>query len=238
MIRSLLLFSVAASLTIGQSAIADGLAYQLPADGAWLKYEIKMKIPRAPEEFRDARGTLKMSSVGKETVDGKACRWIEFAMNMKVGEREQEIVAKVLVPEADMKTGGKPFENKVRGWIRKRANQDAEALGDRDPGPLPAFLAGPLQGEKKLDATEITNAKLGKLQAEGVQGLIEYKERDRKYRVTFDSRKHKKSPFGVVSSKMKVERESDGEFQIEVEIEFELIDLGTGAKSQLQEPTP
>lgn len=231
MTRGLIIFAVAVSLAHGQFAFADGLAYQLPADGTWVKYDLKVTIDRPGAPI--AKGTIKMSSVGKATIDGKACRWIEFSMTLNMGEREQKTVAKVLVPESELKAGGKPYDNKIRGWIRLREGQEIKSLADGQQGPLPVFLAGPMTGEKKLKAVEITNAKLGKVKASGVEGQVQYAEGDRKFQVTVESRTNEKSPFGVLTTKMKVARERDGEYKAEVELELDLADVGTGAKSEL-----
>jgi hypothetical protein len=223
------LFSlVAVSLAfLGSSSLANagGLIQQLPKDGTSATFDMKM-VARGME----GTGTLTVSSVGKVEEDGKPCRWIEIEMAMKIGELERTVIAKILIPEAELKAGKKPFDNRVRGWINMRG--DVKALEQKDFGPLPAFFAGPLDNSKKLDAAEVESKALGKLKCEGVSGSVTYEDR-RKNEVSIETRLHKSAPFGVVSSSFDLKSERNGVLSAEVEMKLTLKTVGKDAKSKL-----
>lgn len=212
-------------------AAADGLLYQLPEDGTWVQYEAKIAMTQG-DNTRDATGTLRMSSVGAVTEGGKKCRWIEVNMTMVINGNKRAIVAKLLVPEAHLKEGGKPVENRVRGWIRMNSGSDIVELADEKPGPLPAFLSNPLTDVKLLKAITV-NSKLGDLSCPGLTGHTEFTERRSTNKVTFETRRHERAPFGVVSSKMKISVEQDGKPAQILKMDMTLSDYGKSASSEL-----
>ena len=205
---------------------ADGLLYQLPKDGAWVLFDLEMSA-----KDRMTKGTLKMSSVGAVKVDNKPCRWIELKMTVKMDEREETYVAKLLAPEKDLREGGKPFENRIRGWLKERLDGEVAELDEKNQGPVPIFLSSPLKDAKKLEP-KIVESKLGKLKCAGVTGHIEYKEGEGKIKVTFETRRHKNAPFGVVTSNIKLEVERNGNRE-EFKMTFKLREVGKGAVSDL-----
>ena len=206
---------------------ADGLLYQLPEDGTKAVFDLKIET-----RGMEGTGTLTMSSVGKVTEDGKACRWIEFALDVKFGERAHKTVAKVLIPESEMTAGKKPFENRVRGWVRLNEGQESVKLEQANFGPVPAFLAGPFEDSKKLEEAEVDSPSLGKVKCAGVSGTLTYEDR-RKNVVAMETRLHKTAAFGVVSSKMDVKVERNGELAQDVVITLALKSVGKDAKSEL-----
>lgn len=84
MLNHLACFFVLASLAMFSSsqALADGLIYQLPADGAWVRYvqriEGKGMGAENKEQNFDVRGRLTLSSVRRIKRDGEPHRWIEI----------------------------------------------------------------------------------------------------------------------------------------------------------------
>jgi hypothetical protein len=216
-----------AVLSFNTQAIADGLVYQLPEDGTSAEFDLKFSGPG-----KQGTGSLTVSSVGKVKEDGKACRWIEFNIVMTLNDMERRMVAKVLIPETEFAPGKKPFENRVRAWIRLGESPDAKNLEQNDFGPLPVFLSGPFENAKKLDAIEVETKALGKLKCEGASGLVKTEDR-RKNETTIETRLNKKAPFGVVSCKMEMKAERNGEFVPEVEITLTLKKVGKDAKSLL-----
>ncbi len=60
---------------------AGGLIHRLPKDGQWARFETEFVGTKngrpAPTQFK---GTLTISSVGRETIDQKPCRWIEVQL--------------------------------------------------------------------------------------------------------------------------------------------------------------
>jgi hypothetical protein len=193
------------------SARADGLLYQLPEDGSWVRFEGKYTFKiEGMEQAGQGTGRMTMASVGKAREADEACRWIEFKVQTKDMGPEHTLIRKLLIPEKRLKKGENGTEHVVRGW----AKYDDEDVERAVPvhGRWPAYLAGPLQDEKKLD-TQLVESKLGDLMCEGVAGWIQYKEGDVHMKVTFGTRLHEKAPFGVVSSRMQFEMKRDDKIQ-------------------------
>ena len=208
------------------AARADGLIHQLPADGHWVRFDLKMVRQRGENE-RIGTGTMQISSVGQVKENGEPCRWIEFKMNTKKGEREDRIVAKVLIPEKHLQRGATPIDHLVRGWI-KLGDRDTQALTATQRGPLPVFLGGPLKDAKKLEA-EVVDGKLGKLKCAGVTGRTAFKEGGDEATADVTTRLNKKAPFGVVTCSMKY---MGGGGQSGT-LDLTLADVGTDAKTEL-----
>ncbi len=61
--------AVVVSSVAPSAAVADGLLYQLPKDGAWVLFDLKMETTRGDEQ-KTGDGSLRMSSVGIVTEDG------------------------------------------------------------------------------------------------------------------------------------------------------------------------
>ncbi|MCH7688373.1 MAG: hypothetical protein IH899_17115, partial [Planctomycetes bacterium] len=82
---------------------ADGIIQKLPEDGAWVEYfmEVSETDVDDPNDVKGAKGTLTISSVGTETVDGEKCRWIEIYVTIKQDNRNEEdqIILKLLLRE-------------------------------------------------------------------------------------------------------------------------------------------
>lgn len=225
------LFIVAVILAVPASARANGLIYNLPADGAKAVYDMTMESKKRNMMIT---GTLSISSVGKAKAGGKDCRWIEVAMKMSFMGQERTITAKILVPEEDLGKGKNPFKNPQKGWLWMQG-RDPKQIADfsgRDAGPLPAFLAGPLSEQKKLEPKEIDTG-LGKLKCAGVTGKHTYKQANNDVAIDYTTRLSDKSPFGVAHTKMNLKEMRDGNVREEVELTFTLKSVGKDAKSKL-----
>src|SRR5262249_35823821 len=135
------------------------------------------------EQAAPGTGTMTMASVGKAREGAEACRWIEFTVKLKDSGAEHTLIRKLLIPEKYLKKGENPTEHVVRGW----AKYDNEEVERAVPvhGRWPAYLAGPLQDERKLDR-RLVESKLGALRCEGVTGWIQYKEGDLHTKVTIE----------------------------------------------------
>ena len=121
------------------------------------------------------------------------------ALAVSTDGNEQTIIAKVLVPEEQLAAGKSPIDHIARGWIKLGNDAEPQAINDDNRGPLPIFLAGPGTDHKSLEATKLENAKLGEIEAAGDSGTIEYQEQTRKLAAKYETRRHEKAPFGVVS---------------------------------------
>lgn len=230
--RSILkLMAVISLMLTAGSAFADGLIYQLPKDGTFVLYDLDFKLTAGDQNI-EAKGAFRVSSVGTVTENDKKCRWIEVKMTINAGGKDRVVIGKLLVPEENLKAGGNVFGSKIRGWVRLRENAEVKALDDDNSGPMPAFLCGPLNEAKELAAV-VVDSKLGKLECKGVSGYTEFKDRGKDSRATFETRRHEKAPFGVVSTVIKFARERNGELKQEADMKFTLKETGTDATSDL-----
>lgn len=224
-------FTMLSVLWLSSPAFADGLLLKLPDDGAWVKFDMDAAFTRNDQEV-SLTGDLLMSSVGKSTEDGKACRWIEVSLRMKNDDTERRITCKVLVPESELKEGGDPLGKRVRGLIQMGSTADIAKLQENNIGPMPTFLAKELSDKKKLAPATI-DSKLGKEKCEGVAGTIEWKEGKSDNRARIETRRHPKAPFGVVASKSELVIVRDGQETGKGKLSFRLTDFGFDAKSKL-----
>ena len=241
------------------AAFADGLLYQLPKDGTWVKYDL-VAVDKQGSQTMLGKGTIRMASVGQVTVEGQPCRWIEVAFRMSIetprGTKRPESVRfwKVLIPEKYLVKGEAPLDHAVRAWVlesgpkqtagKPRPMKEVKAFAE---GPLPLILSGPPKDARPLDKEEV-DSKLGKLACEGVSGVLEFKEQRTTIRITPETRLNAKAPFGVVGSRWTIERgmeagtKSEGDAKTKQiakirssrqEWNLKLTDFGDGAKSEL-----
>jgi hypothetical protein len=230
---SLLLWATISGVCVLDPGVAraDGLLYQLPEDRSWVRFNAQYTFKfDGMEQAGQGTGTMTMASVGKALEGSEACRWIEFKVHLKDSGMEHTLIRKLLIPEKYLKRGENPTANVVRGW----AKYDNENVERAVPvhGRWPAYLAGPLQDEKKLDK-QLVESKLGPLQCEGVTGWIQYQEGDLHTKVTFETRLHEKAPFGVVSARMQFEVKRDGKVQHTIDATLNLTDFGRDAETAL-----
>jgi hypothetical protein len=218
---------------------ADGLFYQLPDDGSWVRFDLGYTFTvDGMEKPGEGTGALTMASVGKTVEGSEPCRWIEFKVQLKDIGPEQILIRKLLIPEKYLKKGENPTEHVVRGWAKFLDEEVKRAVPVH--GRWPAYLAGPFRDEQKLDK-QLVESKLGALECDGVAGWIQYKEGDVDLnkegdiymKVTFETRLHEKAPFGVVSCRMQFEMKRDGKILQTVDATARLSDFGKDAKTLL-----
>jgi len=233
-VQFLWMFTTIALLTLGTPTTrADGLLYQLPDDGAWVRFDMELIAQRDGMETK-LKGFLTMSSVGQQTENGEKCRWIEFDGNVKNADGKRTFVAKALIPERYLKKDKKPLDHFVRGWLRE-ADNVPQSLAPPDvyrQGFFPAFLSGPLKDAENLDV-ELVECKLGKLQCAGVAGRGEYQQGRYETHLTFQIRLHEKAPFGVVSARMECEGRRDGQVRESGTVTLNLAEIGDKATTKL-----
>lgn len=228
------LLVVIAGLSGAQVARGDGLIYRLPDDGTSVLYELEIKHGPAGMQ-RDAKGTLKISSVGTEMVGDDKCRWIEIRIAFDDNGQERQILSKSLIPEKHLGKGKSPGENLVRSWLKLPEQEVMELKDFKQPqaGPLAAFLAGPAAAPIKLDPTTIDNAKLGKLECAGETCTYELEQGGNTVETTFEHRLSDKAPFGVLATKLKFATKNGGNVVDAGEATFTLVDVGTSALTEL-----
>ncbi len=168
-------------LLIPASVRADGLLQQLPEDGSWARFDVETQIyKRTGEPGTKFTGSFTISSVGKATVDGEPCRYIElksFSKSSKPdgGEAQEGTVNihKFLIPEKRLAAGESSLEHVRRGFFRVGGGKS----NDGQPIPFRQFdidevrvsyrdmlrtvLPGSLKDVRKLPA-ETVECKLGK----------------------------------------------------------------------------
>src|SRR5262245_12381602 len=210
---------------------AEGLLYQLPEDGSWVRFDIQYTFKIAGmEKAGQGTGTMTMASVGKVREGREPCRWIEFKLVLKDSGMEHTLIRKLLIPEKYLKKGENATKHVVRGWAKFNKEDVARAVPFH--GRWPAYLCGPFEDEKKLEK-QLVKSKLGALKCEGVTGWIQFKEGDRHTKVTFETRLHEKAPFGVVSTRALFEVKRNGKGHETIDGTLKLTDFGKNAKTAL-----
>lgn len=170
--------TVTALLTMTPSLVyADGLIMKLPEDGSWVEYFLEGR-----EDDTGGQGTLRLSSVGSETVDGKKCRWIELEMKLTPEGRDerQRLILKLLIPEKHLTRGESPGTQILRGWFQRTFGEGKAEVKEFDganAGPLSwvtgALLMGPCEQKTDLDPEKIDYQR-GRLECRGIGGTFAY----------------------------------------------------------------
>jgi len=232
--------SIAILMWTTTDARADGLFFQLPEDGAWVEYEVAAAETNRDDSKRKGAGSLKISSVGTETVGGTKCRWIEIESVSKRDKSEPRTsIWKLLIPEKHLHRGETPHEHIVRAWA-KRGNRPAREIDKSRLEVLLMFLTGPPKASKTLKP-KIIETKAGKLKCAGLAGEL-YTEvpeggagTKAAMSATVETRLHKKAPFGVAWCKFDIVADNPrtGKLIERTAITLKLSDEGTGAVSEL-----
>ena len=236
------------ALPVG-AVCADGLIVQLPEDGAWATFDMHQVKSQVNRNTGGALGgdvtqdyTLKASSVGQTTVEGKPCRWLEFKLLYLPVESQQSVIWKVLIPEEQLKTGGDPTMHIVRGWVKVEDKpiapikdvadqQDGWVVDDQDM--LRAnMLPRPLQDSRKLDS-KMVDCKAGKLNCIGLSGTTAWKHMGRDFQTADEIRLHDKSPFGVAFWDSQTEVDDQQLVRMTSKMTSTLSESGTTARSEL-----
>ena len=135
-------------LLLHSASRGDGLIYQLPPDGSWVKftgygrhygYE-RIPPPKAAgkDEAADmpneqySGGALILESVGTAEVDGEKCRWIEFKTEPPKEFTGDVEVWKMLIPERYLKAGSDPFAHINKMYIKAGFVKDGIERVDTD----------------------------------------------------------------------------------------------------------
>ncbi len=213
---------------------ADGLIYQLPADGMSVRYDTDAMFMNSNGQQIMVKGTLTVSSVGQTTVNNEKCRWIEFKNVTKSDQGDRIIIAKCLIPEKNLGKDKSPGEHMIRGWI-KRGDMELAISDIKSPAGrmlLVWYLAPPAPNAKELDKTEI-DSPLGKLECLGVTGEQEFQRDNGLLSINFENRLHEKAPFGVVSSVWKFELKNNGQVMGTGTIKMTLAEINTTALTEL-----
>jgi hypothetical protein len=220
---------LAAALT--QTALADGLIYKLPEDGAQVRYDLEIAI--AGQDTR-VKGSLTVSSVGKATENAEDCRWIEFKMITSDDGQDHIVISKALIPEKHLGKGKSAAENVIRGWIKEENGEPFEIKDLKAPQAvaLRAFLAGPPKNAGELEKKEI-DGKLGKFECPGATGELEIESDIGTIGINLENRLHEKAPFGLVTAAWKFELKNNGQVAVAGTFTLTPADTSTTALSDL-----
>jgi hypothetical protein len=229
LVFSALVFAAAAT----ESALADGLIYQLPDDGAQARYEMAVGISVNGQDM-NFKGSVTVSSVGQTTVGDDKCRWIEIKMVSLVDGQDRPLTGKMLIAEKELGKGKSPAEHVMRAWLKEG---DAEAREVTDFKsveflPMRTFLAGPLQNPGELEKIEI-EGKLGKLQCAGVTGTQAFEFGTAVLNINCEQRLHEKAPFGVVAADWKFDVKNNGQELATGTFKLTLTEVNNTALSEL-----
>jgi hypothetical protein len=214
-------------------SLAEGLVYQLPEDGAWVRFDARGKGFSASGEVRvSITGSLTISSVGQSQVDGELCRWIEIHMKGKFQRNKEEAeygeILKALIPEKYLKQGEDPRQHVLKAWKKDSRTGvvalDLEGEGAREIRSYDEIFHAPLPQVTELEE-KMVESKLGKLKCKGLAG----REPQGKTVFSTETRLHNSAPFGVVTFRYEKKRAS-GEGR---SMTLTLKDFGNNATSEL-----
>jgi hypothetical protein len=249
-------FVAAVWSTISGSAYGDGLIFQLPTDGTWVRYAMETEgeviSKELPKMDLAMTGTLTVSSIGEVTRSQQKCRWIELKGETKAKNAYPKLVLKMLIPEDRLKKGDDPlshcvltfFDPKpvdakgIKSYIDEGFNRVQYEI-DRFRDVFPP----PLENSKSFPR-EIIETPAGKFEdCEIVVGTFDYDgpllgDGRSVFKATYRIAVHPKAPFGVVRMQCEMEgREIHGEFSgsFKGKKTLTLTEIGKNAVSDLPE---
>ncbi len=221
--RLIPVFAVVVFLAQPAFTFADGLLLRLPEDGTRAKYSLDLS-----EGGQAMSGSLEIRSVGKEDVDGKACRWIEMTM-----EGPGNVTLKLLVPEEELKLGGSPLHKASKVYLDQGLGSGPDEITDPNSpllGPFPAFLSAPATTEKLEESTLTTDA--GEFECQGFKTQQTFKQGDQTIEVTSETRfsDTQEAAFGTVEFAMEFKLDNGRSGTVTVK----LTETGDDAKPKLE----
>jgi len=233
-IQSTLLACLILPLVAIPSAKADGLITQLPDDGSWAEFELKLTLTKNDQK-REHSAYLRLSSVGQVEHQGTKCRWVELQVSRTEPPTPDE-VAKILVPEESLKSGKVTAANLIRGWSKPGDDEAAELDKDQPRlriGPLAMLLSGSSSDSQKSEKEDLKVEGLGSLDCEKTTSKHDLPmSPSDNLPADFTLWRHSKASFGTVKLRIHLvdkrpDQERDGVF------EAVLVKSGKDAKSAL-----
>jgi len=194
-----------------------GLIDRLATDGTWARYQKE-------------DGFVTVSCVGKITVDGQSCRWIEVALE----EGGPDQIWKLLIQEERLKDGQNILAQGLSVWHCTGPEEPLNVTGISPPdefSPLTFILTGPDQEIRSL-APQAVETKLGRLECAGWTGRQLTRFDEREIDATYRQWVHEKAPFGVLRSEIEHSIKFDGRL-IQAKTSVTLVDVGTDAHSRI-----
>ena len=205
---------------------AEGLINSLPDDGSWVLLKAKSEL-----DFQGNLQTidreLKISSVGKQEVEGRPARWIEVNTEFF----GQKILAKFLIEEKYFKPDQDPFEHIAKG-VARGPNGEVADIPDNQLRRLMVFVLGvPHFAKPEKQEKEKVKTDLGEFECAHVKGETEVDgPMDAKLKMSGEIWTNDKVPFGLVKAKIK------GDLGLgSIETDLQAVKSGKDAKSEIQE---
>jgi hypothetical protein len=219
-IQSILLACLVLPLAATPRATADGLITQLPDDGSWAEFELKLTLTENGQK-REHSAYLRLSSVGHDEHQGTKCRWVELQVSRTEPPKPDE-VAKILVPEESLKSGKVTVASLIRGWL-KPGDEEATELDKDHPrlgiGPLAILLSGSFSDSQTIEKEDVKVEGLGPLACGKTTGKHELPmSQSESLPADITIWRHSKASFGTVKLRVHIvdkrpERERDGVFE-------------------------
>jgi hypothetical protein len=230
------------------TAKAEGLIYQLPEDGAWVRFEVSGKGVASDGTVKvTAKGTQTLRSVGRVVVNDEQCRWIELESETvfeRVGRKTVKLneIIKLLIPEKYLTKGKNPRDHVLKAYqgassetIRELdlKGNDARVIQSLDEifhatlkqtSPLPAKT---IKTIKTIQTIKTIKTKKQSWPCEGING--ESTSDGTIFRT--ETYINKKTPFGVVTYKYEKERMRNNVSQGMRTSEWKFLASGKNAKS-------
>jgi hypothetical protein len=123
--RSIVFAGLFLAVAHAQTVRGDGLIYQLPADGAQVRYDTELALSAGEQDVK-VKGSVTVSSVGQTTENGEKCRWIEFKTINPEDGQDRSVISKVLIPEKHLGKGQSAADNVIRVWIKEGDGEPQE----------------------------------------------------------------------------------------------------------------
>ena len=225
--RKLLLPTVLITLSllaITTSGRANGLINSLPDDGSWVILKAKSELD-LQGNLQTFDRELKISSVGKQEVEGRPARLIELSTELF----GQKVQAKLLIEEKYLKGDQDPFEHVVKAWARGPDGNVAEIPDERLRRFMIFALGVPHFNKPEKKEKEKIKTDLGEFECQHLKGEAEADgPMDQKIKFNGEIWTNDKVPFGLVKAKIKSDIGVGS-----IETEMEAIKSGKDAKSEL-----
>jgi hypothetical protein len=233
--------ATAVILAAAAPAMADGIISQLPPDGSWAEYDVTGEglEPSGKISVR-LKGTFKLSSVGRETLDGDPCRWIEIETAIEFrrgGEKgEQTDIVKLLVPEKFLVNGQNPAAHVLKAWKQNGQGvaRELDLQGDdaREVASLDEIFHKPLNLTETKEGVELETP-AGTFRCQNIEAKQIPEQRDAPVEFSTHAWLADKAPFGVVAYRYDKMRSRGGVSLGGRWMEWKLAKSGADAKSKI-----
>lgn len=234
---------VVASAAVQPASASGGFLQKLPEDGSWVSYFMEGKAEEGP--MQQLSGTMKLKSVGTETVNGEAYRWLELDFEGSSNEMKTRTLMKVLVREKDFKDKAARGMTIERGW-------QLNAFGDKKPmvkelsdsekspdGPMSFLFRCSMKKPIAIKKAKTIDYQKGRLKLEtATSGELDVnfqQNQPKDYSSTFRQTiwKHKSVPTGTAALELQMEVRQKDKVVVKMTMLFTVQDYGKGAKSAL-----